>query len=232
MLMIPSNTLLFRAEGLRVGVVRGGNRVQLVPVTIGKDAGATVEISSGLTTLPTPSSSTPPTRSPTASTSTSARPSRSPQPSQAANELTPYHSGQSPASACSSSPAAWWGRSTPNPTTPMSPSYKENAPELFKENSNWSPAQPADAALRGEWWTIFNDSELNILEPQVATTNQDLKAAEARFRQARAQIRFKPRQPCANHLRRALRGRSARLGQPALHQSVGAQNTGRHPTPD
>lgn len=46
--MIPSNTLLFRAEGLRVGVVRDG-RVQLVPVTIGKDAGANVEISSGLT---------------------------------------------------------------------------------------------------------------------------------------------------------------------------------------
>ncbi|WP_158793150.1 efflux RND transporter periplasmic adaptor subunit [Granulicella sp. L60] len=48
-LMIPSNTLLFRAEGLRVGVVRNG-RVQLVPVKIGRDAGANVEISSGLTT--------------------------------------------------------------------------------------------------------------------------------------------------------------------------------------
>jgi RND family efflux transporter MFP subunit len=47
-LMIPSNTLLFRSEGLRVGVVRDG-RVQLVPVKIGKDAGATVEIASGLT---------------------------------------------------------------------------------------------------------------------------------------------------------------------------------------
>jgi RND family efflux transporter MFP subunit len=47
-LMIPSNTLLFRSEGLRVGVVRDG-RVQLVPVKIGRDAGAMVEISSGLT---------------------------------------------------------------------------------------------------------------------------------------------------------------------------------------
>ncbi|HEX4576078.1 MAG TPA: efflux RND transporter periplasmic adaptor subunit, partial [Edaphobacter sp.] len=46
-LSIPSNTLLFRAEGLRVGVVRNG-RVQLVPVKIGRDAGATVEIASGL----------------------------------------------------------------------------------------------------------------------------------------------------------------------------------------
>jgi RND family efflux transporter MFP subunit len=47
-LMIPSNTLLFRAEGLRVGVVRNG-RVQLVPVKIGRDAGASVEIASGVT---------------------------------------------------------------------------------------------------------------------------------------------------------------------------------------
>jgi RND family efflux transporter MFP subunit len=47
-LMIPSNTLLFRSEGLRVGVVRNG-RVQLVPVQISHDAGATVESASGLT---------------------------------------------------------------------------------------------------------------------------------------------------------------------------------------
>jgi RND family efflux transporter MFP subunit len=46
---IPSNTLLFRAEGLRVGVVRNGS-VQLVPVTIGQDFGNSVEITSGLTT--------------------------------------------------------------------------------------------------------------------------------------------------------------------------------------
>ena len=44
---IPSNTLLFRSEGLRVGVVRGG-RVQLVPITITHDAGSLVEIRSGL----------------------------------------------------------------------------------------------------------------------------------------------------------------------------------------
>jgi RND family efflux transporter MFP subunit len=45
---IPSNALLFRAEGLRVGVVRDG-RVQLVPVTIGQDFGNAVEVTSGLT---------------------------------------------------------------------------------------------------------------------------------------------------------------------------------------
>ena len=45
---LPSNVLLFRAEGLRVGVVRDG-RVQLVPVQVGHDYGAKVEITSGLT---------------------------------------------------------------------------------------------------------------------------------------------------------------------------------------
>jgi RND family efflux transporter MFP subunit len=45
---IPSNTLLFRAEGLRVGVVRN-DRVELAPVTIGQDFGNAVEITSGLT---------------------------------------------------------------------------------------------------------------------------------------------------------------------------------------
>jgi RND family efflux transporter MFP subunit len=45
---LPSNTLLFRAEGLRVGVVRNGH-VELTPVEIGHDYGAKVEITAGLT---------------------------------------------------------------------------------------------------------------------------------------------------------------------------------------
>jgi RND family efflux transporter MFP subunit len=44
---IPANTLLFRAEGLRVGVVRQG-RADLVPITIGHDYGNTLEVVSGL----------------------------------------------------------------------------------------------------------------------------------------------------------------------------------------
>jgi RND family efflux transporter MFP subunit len=47
-LTIPSNTLLFRAQGLQVGVVRDG-KVQLVPVRIAQDRGASVEVASGLT---------------------------------------------------------------------------------------------------------------------------------------------------------------------------------------
>jgi NodT family efflux transporter outer membrane factor (OMF) lipoprotein len=76
------------------------------------------------------------------------------------------------------------------PTTPLAPEYKEANPDAYKENANWHIAQPADAIQRGEWWRIFGDDELNILEPQIAANNQDLKAADARFREARALIRY------------------------------------------
>jgi len=46
---IPTNTLLFRAEGLRVAVVRAG-QVNLIPITIGHDYGGSVEVLSGLKT--------------------------------------------------------------------------------------------------------------------------------------------------------------------------------------
>src|ERR1700759_1332587 len=47
-LVIPANTLLFRSEGLRVGVVRG-DHAELMPITIGRDYGSTVEVINGLT---------------------------------------------------------------------------------------------------------------------------------------------------------------------------------------
>jgi NodT family efflux transporter outer membrane factor (OMF) lipoprotein len=76
------------------------------------------------------------------------------------------------------------------PNVPMAPAYKEATPDMYKENADWHIAQPADAAQRGEWWRIFNDEQLNLLEPQVAANNQNLQAADARFREARALIRF------------------------------------------
>ncbi len=75
------------------------------------------------------------------------------------------------------------------PTVPLAPAYKENKSETSKEG-NWQPAQPADTTLKGDWWTIFNDAQLNQLEPQIAISNQSLKAAAARLVEARAQIRY------------------------------------------
>jgi NodT family efflux transporter outer membrane factor (OMF) lipoprotein len=76
------------------------------------------------------------------------------------------------------------------PTVPTTPTYKEEAPASFKEAGQWQPAHPEDQSSRGNWWEIFGDPELNKLEEQIATSNQTLKVAETRFREARAAIRF------------------------------------------
>lgn len=76
------------------------------------------------------------------------------------------------------------------PTTPMAPAFKEEPPESFKSDNNWKPASPSDQLIRGNWWEIFGDSQLNALEEQVTPANQNLKIAEARLRQARSMIRI------------------------------------------
>lgn len=51
---------------------------------------------------------------------------------------------------------------------------------------NWKPAQPGDALPRGSWWTIYKDPLLDALAARVEQGNQNLRLAEARFRQASA----------------------------------------------
>jgi NodT family efflux transporter outer membrane factor (OMF) lipoprotein len=64
--------------------------------------------------------------------------------------------------------------------------YKETPPQAYKE---WQAANPSDTTLRGDWWTIFGDPDLTAMEKQVDVSNQNLKAADARFAQARALIK-------------------------------------------
>jgi len=64
------------------------------------------------------------------------------------------------------------------------------APSAYKELGDWKPAQPNDQNLGGDWWTIFQDPQLDALEQQINVGNQNLKAAEAQFRQARAALRY------------------------------------------
>ncbi len=76
------------------------------------------------------------------------------------------------------------------PTTPIAPAFKEAPPASFKEGDGWKTAQPNDQALRGDWWTMFNDAELNTLESQIEAANQTLRAADANYRAARAAVMF------------------------------------------
>jgi NodT family efflux transporter outer membrane factor (OMF) lipoprotein len=89
----------------------------------------------------------------------------------------------------SRSRAALSGRNTCAPA-PLAPEFKERCPRTSKPEDGWKPAQPSDAQLKGDWWTLFGDSQLNTLEAQIDPANQTLKEAEANFRAARAAVRF------------------------------------------
>ena len=58
----------------------------------------------------------------------------------------------------------------------------------YKETGDWKQSEPNDVLSRGPWWKIFNDDELDQLEAQIDITNQNVKAAEAAFEQARALV--------------------------------------------
>ena len=76
----------------------------------------------------------------------------------------------------------------------VGPQYRKPvAPEPvaadFKESGTWKQAAPRDAFNKGKWWEIFKDPKLNELEEQVAVTNENLRAARARFYEARAVVK-------------------------------------------
>ncbi|MBV8553284.1 MAG: efflux transporter outer membrane subunit [Acidobacteriaceae bacterium] len=76
------------------------------------------------------------------------------------------------------------------PSVPAAPQYSEQPPASFKEAQGWKTARPSDAAIRGKWWELFGDAQLNALEEQVEPANQSLKVAEANFETARAAIKY------------------------------------------
>lgn len=75
----------------------------------------------------------------------------------------------------------------PTPTAVTAPNYKES-PVNFQDADGWKVASPQDAMLRGNWWEVFNDSDLNALEEQLNINNQNLKQYFQNYMAARAQI--------------------------------------------
>lgn len=74
----------------------------------------------------------------------------------------------------------------------VGPDYERpelNTPAQFKEVQGWKAAVPADALERGAWWELYGDAELNALVARLNVSNQNLAAAEAQYRQARALVR-------------------------------------------
>src|SRR6201997_956403 len=75
------------------------------------------------------------------------------------------------------------------PATAQAPpvSYKES-PTQFPDSDGWKVAQPQDAMLRGKWWEIYNDPELNALEDQLNINNQNIKEFFENFMEARTLV--------------------------------------------
>ncbi len=67
--------------------------------------------------------------------------------------------------------------------------FKELTPQSTEATNFWKMAQPSDAALRGKWWEMFTNAQLNALEEQVAVSNQNVAAAFANFLSARALVK-------------------------------------------
>lgn len=61
-------------------------------------------------------------------------------------------------------------------------------PVAFKENDGWKVAKPGGTRIGGNWWLMFDDPQLTALEEQVVISNQNVLAAEAQVRQARALV--------------------------------------------
>jgi NodT family efflux transporter outer membrane factor (OMF) lipoprotein len=75
----------------------------------------------------------------------------------------------------------------PPPPQVTAPNYKESTVN-FKDQDGWKVASPQDAMLRGNWWEVFQEPELNTLEDQLNINNQNIKQYFEQYMEARALI--------------------------------------------
>jgi NodT family efflux transporter outer membrane factor (OMF) lipoprotein len=73
----------------------------------------------------------------------------------------------------------------------VGPDYKRpdvSLPASWQGDTTFHQGKPDDGALKGDWWTMFHDEQLNTLEQQSLQQNQSLQLATTRLEQARAQL--------------------------------------------
>ena len=75
----------------------------------------------------------------------------------------------------------------PSPPSVTASNYKESTVN-FQDTEGWKVASPQDAMIRGDWWEVFHDPELNALEEQLNINNENLKIAFQNYMAARAVI--------------------------------------------
>src|SRR6201984_756161 len=74
------------------------------------------------------------------------------------------------------------------PAVPSPSAFKESGSQQAADGTVWKPAQPQDAMLRGKWWEIYQEPELNSLEEKLNISNQNIARAFEDFMAARAQV--------------------------------------------
>ena len=74
------------------------------------------------------------------------------------------------------------------PAAITAPTFKEAPGGQAAAEDGWKPGVPSDQALKGGWWHMYRDPQLDALEAQVNDANQTLKVAEEHFRSARSGI--------------------------------------------
>jgi len=76
------------------------------------------------------------------------------------------------------------------PVAPAPPAFKESSPTAYTNTlpGAWQPARPQDAELKGKWWEMFHEPELNALEEQLNINNQNIAQYFQNFMAARAQV--------------------------------------------
>ena len=75
----------------------------------------------------------------------------------------------------------------PTPPAVTAANYKESTVN-FKDQEGWKVASPQDKMIRGKWWEVFNEPELNALEEQLNVNNQNIRVSFENFMEARAVI--------------------------------------------
>jgi NodT family efflux transporter outer membrane factor (OMF) lipoprotein len=75
----------------------------------------------------------------------------------------------------------------PAPPQITAGNYKESTVN-FQDADGWKVANPSDAMIRGKWWEVFHEPELNTLEEQLNISNESIKQSFQQFMEARALV--------------------------------------------
>ena len=116
----------------------------------------------------------------------------------------------------------------PAPTTEPLPTHFKESSAQYRGTDGWKVADPKDGLVRGEWWKVFHDPQLNELEAQLNLNNQNIKQSFENFMVARAMIGEQVSQyyPTVSGSLSATRSRSSGNGRGGTVIGVGNTGTG------